>query len=687
MSHHDDDPRHGLEATDVLPPARLLAGKYRLGRLLGEGGMGAVYEAEHTGLGTQVAVKLLNESFASDANALSRFRREARATAAISHDNIVAVYDTGTDEQGIPFIVMEQLEGESLSAYLRRERMLEPEVATAITLQILAGLGAAHEKTVIHRDLKPGNVILATKPDGAQVVKVLDFGISKYYSDPALPDVTATGAVIGTPRFMAPEQARGDRDIDGRVDIYAVGVLLYRMLCGKLPFSGHDQREIIERILEGNPTPLRQIVPEIPQELERVVMRSLAVERGERQQDTAQFADELQRAMPSVTAGKPIRIRVPTSTYSTITGRSQIGPSVPSLIAAPTAPTGAASSNVETRPEGAAAKRKAREERRKRGVVYTLLGLLVAALAAGGGYLAVRATERGGSASKGPSLLAGAAYGGKPIRFGVTRYLSEKRIASDHAPLIRYLADQLERPVKLVVLDGYVNIADRLAAGDLEIGALAAYIYVKSRRERPELQLLATHLTASGKSYDGVIIARAGSGIRDISELKGKVFCYVSHTSTSGYLYPRAEFRRRGLDPETLFKTAHFAGDHPRAMRMLLDGACDGAAVFSGMLYEAKKHKMTPEKFRILLQTPRIPYDAYCSHKRVPQAIRDAIAEALLALKPKSEVARKVLGDHARIKGFTTIKDSDYDAVRKIEHLLDADKKPNKRPERKGAQP
>lgn len=666
MSHNDEESPIGLEATDVLPPARLIAGKYRLGRLLGEGGMGAVYEAEHTGLGTMVAVKLLNESFMTDANALSRFRREARATAAIRHDNIVAVYDTGTDEQGLPFIVMEQLDGESLSAYLRRERRLSPEVATAICLQILAGLAAAHEKTIIHRDLKPGNVLLAKQPDGTQLVKVLDFGISKYYSDPGVPDVTATGAVIGTPRFMAPEQARGDRDIDARIDLYAVGVLLYRMVTAKLPFSGHDQREIIERILEGNPQPPHELEPSIPPALEAVIVKALAVDREERHQSAREMMDELIDAMPEL-GSRPIRIRIPTSNFSTITNRSQAGPSIPSLV-------GVAPS-VDTRPDSAQAMRRERTLARQR--LFTRISALLLALVvvAGGVYFALRRDT--GDPRPRPKVdnptpyMAGTEFPGKPIRFGITRYLPKVDLVKEHAALIGYLAKSLKRPVKLEVLDGYINLAEKLSRGELELGALAAYAYVRAHRKHPELKLIATHVTSSGSSYDGFIVAKAESSYRSLKDLKGKVFCYVSHTSTSGYLYPRAEFRRNGIDPDTAFKSTQFAGDHLTALRMVYDGACDAAAVFTGMLYEAKKHGMPPERFKVLLQTPRIPYDAYCVSQQLSAKLTEKIRAALLALKARSPLARSTLGENSRLQGFVPAKDSDYAPVRKIEKFLD----------------
>lgn len=665
MSH--DDLKLGLEATDILPPSRLIGGKYRLGKLLGEGGMGAVYAAEHTGLGTTVAVKLLNESFACDSNALSRFRREARATAAIRHDNIVEVYDTGTDEQGIPFIVMEMLNGESLSGFLRRERKLSPEVATTIALQILSGLAAAHAKTIIHRDLKPGNILLAQQDSGEQVVKILDFGISKFCQDPSLPDVTATGAVIGTPRFMAPEQARGDKDIDARVDIYSVGVLMYRMLSARLPVSGNNQREIIEKILAGNAPHLKSIADNVPQALADVVMKALSVDRDARQSSAETFISELREAMPDLTHHHTIPIAIPTSNTSSITNPTH-SPSAPSLM-------GVAYSDMETRPDSAKAIRNEKRQLLYKRLRYglSLTAILVAVIV--GGYFF--GPKKDNTSTLKPQtrenlFLAGNDYPGNPIRLGVTRYLPKDRLGEEYANILKYLADRLKRKIKLEVLDGYVNLSEKLEKGELELGALAAYAYIRATPNKNELELLATHVTASGKSYDGFIVARANSKIERLEDLKSKVFCYVSHTSTSGYLYPRAELRRHGIDPDKSFKSVHFAGDHLRALRMVFDGACDGAAIFTGMLYEAKSHGMSPERFKILLQTPRIPYDAYCSHKRVDAKLRQQLKAALLALKARSALASKVLGKESHIQGFAEASDSDYDPVRKIEKFLDS---------------
>ncbi len=254
----DDSTSGTVERTDVIARTRVLDGKYRLGRLIGEGGMGAVYEAEHEGLRARVAVKLLGEHGHLDPKAIVRFRREARAMGAIRHENVVAVMDTGTDEEGSPYLVMELLEGESLAAVLRRERTLAPGLACWIADQVLSGLEAAHAQGVIHRDLKPGNVFLARLSDGSHRVKILDFGISKLGGNANTLDITAEGAMIGTPNFMAPEQISGEAPSDARADLYAVGVLLYRMVCGRLPYVSSTSEELYRMVLLGKVAPPRE---------------------------------------------------------------------------------------------------------------------------------------------------------------------------------------------------------------------------------------------------------------------------------------------------------------------------------------------------------------------------------------------------------------------------------------------
>ena len=656
------EPNPALDHTDVLPPTPMVGGKYKLGRLLGEGGMGAVYEAEHTGLGVKVAVKLLNEMFTADPSALSRFRREARAAAAIRHPSIVEVTDTGTDDEGVPFIVMELLHGESLSSLLRRERVLPPVTAVAICSQILAGLAAAHDKGVIHRDLKPGNIILARNDDGSTQVKILDFGISKFASGNVTSgDVTAAGAVIGTPRFMAPEQAKGQADLDGRIDIYAVGVLLYRMLTGRLPFAAKTQEEIIQQILEGKPVLPRELRPEITPELEMVILKAMAQDRDQRHPDARTFYAELLQAVPDVTVGGSMITMV-----NTLTGPTPLSLSGP--LSVPLTGRSLPGDSVSDRSTKAASPRALRGERRPlAGRIILALIVVVALGGSTGWYLWARHKAAGGGTGSGKTISTG-----PKIRFGITRYLPEGLLQHEHGNLIRYLSERMQRPVELVVLDDYVDLSAQLGGGKLEMAALSSYAYVRAKRQWPGLKLIATHVTGGGPTYGGYIVAKIDSGIETLQDLRGKNFCYVSPNSASGYLYPRAVFRRHGMDPDKAFASTRFTGDHLAAMRAMESGACQGAAVFAGIFFEAKKHNIEVEKYTILVETPRIPYDAYCVPPTMPPALATSLRQALLALKPGDPVTKRYLGEHSRITGFATVEDSAYDSVRRIEKYLDS---------------
>ncbi|MBK8480044.1 MAG: phosphate/phosphite/phosphonate ABC transporter substrate-binding protein [Proteobacteria bacterium] len=658
------------EQTQEVPLSALLDEKYRLGRLLGEGGMGAVYEAEHTGLGTRVAVKLLNENFVADPRAILRFRREARAAAAIRHENIVAVYDTGTTSQGVPFLVMELLDGESLSAFLRRERATQPTVAAAVTCQLLAGLAAAHASGVIHRDLKPGNILLARMPNGLRVVKILDFGISKFHTDALATDLTAQGAVVGTPRFMSPEQARGEADIDARADLYAVGVLLYRMVTGRLPFGGATQPEVLAAIVNGNLVAPRQLRPSIPEALEHVILKALAGDRAQRYQTAGEFLAELQRAMPEVSAGDPVEITLPSSGDAHEPGARN--PSIPALI-------GVEPSLVTASETPMAREQRRRIESRRRALRAVTAALVVASIAAALWYAARPADSRLIGDAR---LIVGLRRPGAPLRMGVTQYLPAAELLAEHRPLLQHLVRQLDRPVELRVFEDYVDLAAKLREGQLELAALSAYAYVRAAREGGGLDLLATHVTSGGASYEGYIIARADSPIQRLEDLRGRVFCYTNPASTSGYLYPRAVLRRAGIDPDAAFKATRFMGDHRATLQALYHEVCDGAAVYASIVFDADRHGIPAQQIRILASTDRIPYDAYCTGAKEPAALKQRLRRALLALKAKTPLAERVLRGSGPILGFIAASDADYDSVRQIDRYLDPPRKldPPRRP-------
>ena len=292
-----------LDGTALSPSAGLigliLGDRYRLLSRIGEGGMGTVFLAEHVALGKQVAVKVLRAEYSRDDELVRRFEQEARAASRIGHENVVDVVDFGRTPGGSLYFVMEALEGESLARLIHREGALPVERALRILAQICQALGAAHACGVVHRDLKPENVILVRREDGADLVKVLDFGISRTHGVPEGGRITRAGAIIGTPEFMAPEQAMGT-PVDHRCDIYAFGVLAYEMLTGTLPFQGDSPLATLLKHQGEPPVPPSRLRPDLPPEAETMVLRALVKRPEGRQQDMADVSSDLCRALTAV---------------------------------------------------------------------------------------------------------------------------------------------------------------------------------------------------------------------------------------------------------------------------------------------------------------------------------------------------------------------------------------------------
>jgi serine/threonine protein kinase len=271
----------------------VLAGKYELVALVGQGGMGAVYEARHKILGRRFAIKVLRPELCDRPTMMERFQREAMAAGALENDNIAAVTDLGVAPDGAPYLVMEFLEGENLAALLARQGPLAAPRAADIVRQAAYGLLAAHDKGIVHRDLKPENLFVCRRNDGTDLVKILDFGIAKLQLEPRDANITATGASIGTPHYMAPEQARGEKRVDHRVDLYALGVILYELLAGAVPHPGDSYNEILYHIFSKRPRPLDELRPGLPQGLSRLVHQLLEAEADRRVQTMVELVEQL----------------------------------------------------------------------------------------------------------------------------------------------------------------------------------------------------------------------------------------------------------------------------------------------------------------------------------------------------------------------------------------------------------
>jgi len=366
-----DDP-HGEAAGNVPAAAegRLIAGRYRVERRLGSGGMAEVFLARDTTLGRLVAVKVLHERFADDEQFLARFHREARAAAALNHPNVVAIHDRG-GSAGSSYIVMEYVPGETVKELVQRAGRLSPAAARVIELDLLAALQAAHDRGIVHRDVTAQNVLLTE--DGR--VKVTDFGIARFGSS----TLTSTGVVMGTSRYLSPEQARGE-PTDERSDLYSAGVVLFEMLTGRLPFEGDNDLAIaLRHANEPAPSPTA-LAPDLPPALDAFVGRALRKDPAQRFQTAREFAAAL-TALDLVAGGDAAG------------RRAELAATAATRVVAASAVTGAAgaqgsSAATIVAPAGARAATGVRRPRRR---LWAVLAVLIALAAVLAGVLAYRA--------------------------------------------------------------------------------------------------------------------------------------------------------------------------------------------------------------------------------------------------------------------------------------------------------
>jgi serine/threonine protein kinase len=254
----------------------VVGGKYRIVRLLAKGGMGVVYEAQHTVVRRRFAIKFLRRDLSERRDILTRFQHEAEAAGALENHNVMAAIDFGISDDGAPYIVMEYLVGESLASLLEREGRMPVSRAADLIAQAGRGVAAAHEIGIVHRDLKPHNLFVCRREDGTDLLKVLDFGVAKLQAIDEASAATRTGMVLGTAAYMSPEQARGDKTVDNKTDVYALGAILYELVSQRRPHPGDSQNAILHHISTQPPVPLESVQPDLPPEFADVVKRAIA---------------------------------------------------------------------------------------------------------------------------------------------------------------------------------------------------------------------------------------------------------------------------------------------------------------------------------------------------------------------------------------------------------------------------
>ncbi|MFT3774360.1 MAG: serine/threonine-protein kinase [Minicystis sp.] len=302
----------------------LISGKYRLLRIIGSGGMGSVWAARNELTDRDFAIKFLHAKLSDNKEALNRFFLEARACGQIKHPAVVDVYDMGQAEDGSPYLVMELLEGEGFDQRLSRAGVFRPAEAAAWIAFVARGLEEAHVRGLVHRDLKPGNIFFALDDRGDVIPKVLDFGVSKATGNNNDFVKTSTGAVLGSPAYMSPEQARGDVDIDSRSDVWSLGVILYEALTGKVPFDAPNYNALMVAIITKPHRPVSEETPGVPSEMSQIIDLALAKDRTHRISTARELADRLEAAAAKMSdAPLPMYgMRVPTMVGPSIIPRS-----------------------------------------------------------------------------------------------------------------------------------------------------------------------------------------------------------------------------------------------------------------------------------------------------------------------------------------------------------------------------
>jgi serine/threonine-protein kinase len=611
-----------VEPESPWPVGRVIGGKYLLVRMIGRGGMSVVYEAQNTWTGRWVAIKALSPAAGASAASAQRLLREAQNAARIQHPNVVEVLDMGREEpDGTLFVVQELLAGEDLERHLARLGPLLPAPALAILLPIVDALAAAHARGVIHRDVKPANIFLATLAGGEVVPKLIDFGISKSAAEgqgraaPAF--ATQDGALLGTPSYMSPEQARGDVALDARTDVWSLGVVLYEALAGRPPFAAETASLALAAVLHERPPRIERYVPGIDPELASVVHGALERDRGER----VPSMEALLSALSTLSVFDEVRW---SGRYGVPHG-------------APPAPR---PSGIAPRPGPLALHAVARDGRQVRTLDAPAPQNLAEPVAPGApadvlafpGSAVRRAAHprtppRQSAAGEVVSVRAG------PARLGIAATTLELR-----APGVLRAASAALGPAWVVRRGrSYAGLVDALVEGVVDAAWLPPVAYARARR-LGRVQPLLTFQREGRAAYASALIARAerAAGAASLEDaLRGARVAWVHVWSAAGYLVPRGTLRARGLEPERLFASQALLGSHAAVLRAVVRGQADVGAVgcaldAAGRLQDAPW--LNRGALAVLALSAPIPGDVICVGPHVTPAEAAALTAAFVGI-------------------------------------------------------
>lgn len=633
-------------------------GRYHLVDRLAVGGMAEVFLAAERGmhaLDRLVVIKRILPHLAEDQSFVEMFLREARIAARIAHPNVVEIYELG-ESGGYPFIAMEYVPGSTLKQLGRAAResrvQLPPDVVIHLLAQACAGAHAAHELTdsqgqpygLVHRDLTPHNLMVTDQAH----VKLLDFGIAKANS---LADQTRTGMLKGKISYMSPEQCRQER-LDRRSDIFSLGIVAWELLAGRKPFSGKSELATMQAIVTGNLPHLREVRPDVPEPIAAAIHRALGLEPDQRY-DTA---DSMRRELRTAARLADIHVdedraalfiqtllgeehdrrrrQVDTALERTLVSLSAVQPSPPTERDSTTEESVAPTRTVAT-------------------------SSMAVALLAVAGTLALAALGAALGVAWALGMLPGEDFGpvvsGEPVVVHVAPTLRPDVLATEHAPIRRYLERELGRPVQLQVADSYDEAVERLVDGDVP------YVWVPHRTALHALELakerkavvdvLAVKVVDGSTSTDGYLVVPRESTANTPADLKGHVICYPDRLSSTGYHLPRQFLVSQGLNPDVDF-VPHFSGNHEQVLRDLMAGVCALGGTFSNNLNSADDRGIPVAQLRVLAITGSTMHDAILAGPAADRTLAKALEAALLSFDPVEDAGVSRVGQSERITGF-----------------------------------
>jgi phosphate/phosphite/phosphonate ABC transporter binding protein len=561
-----------------------------------------------------VVLKRLQPHLAADKPVVDMFLDEARLAAQIHHPNVVQIFDLGQSGDDY-YIAMELIPGPSLEAI---RKPVPWQVAVEIVAQACDGLHAAHELCdeagkhlgLVHRDVSPGNLLVTANG----LVKVVDFGVARVNESSPKID---RGMVIGKYAYMSPEHCRKE-PLDRRADVFALGVILHQLITGRRIFLRESAARTVDAICNDPIPDPRETRPEVPGELVLVIRRALARDR------TRRFvtAESMARALRWVVETSPRVVADYLESSCAVVLEDQ----------ARSIREASQRTSIDLAPPGLSDKKK--RPRRSRLVPVALLVLLFAAACLSGSWL-VRAMT---------SPL--------PLRLGLAPSFVRENVRRELEPFLAFLEQRLGRRLELTVDRSYDDLRLDLARGAIDLAILPHSQVVFARQLPTPPPVAAAMRYRDATTYPSIIVVRDNASIQDLAQLGGRRFCWVNRSSASGYLVPRLHLRDKGLDPDSFFGEVRHSGTHLAAVRDLLAGRCDGAAISAGWLHLAPKRGVDTSRLRVIAQAGRIPLDRVCVRPDLEPRQLGALRKALYEFEPRRDTDRAVLGVHFLVDGF-----------------------------------